>query len=194
MPVRFAARHSWARALHVAFPMRKAVPFLLLFVAALAEAQVTDLAVSVALSPAAPMAGERVQVTLRVRNEGPVAPSFAEAVFSSTVSFIVFPAGGNCFQSLRVGDIRCSATGLAPGAELLELPRVLGLHARLRLPGAGFPLRGLGVPLVDLRFQLLHVLVAVHGGLLVGRNYAPIMSRAASCARSPCCAPGSPRA
>lgn len=102
--------------------MRKVLPLLLTLVATFAYGQATDLAVtSLTLTPSSPMAGERVQVQLRVRNNGPVAPPFAEAVISTNAGLLILPSSASgqfgCAQTLRFGDIRCSVSGLGVGAE-----------------------------------------------------------------------------
>jgi len=60
---------------------------------------------------------------------------------------------------------------VAAAAHLLELLRIFLAQASLRLPHLRLPARGLRVPLVDLGFELLHVLVAVRHDSSPSKNF-----------------------
>ncbi|HJQ41142.1 MAG TPA: hypothetical protein VKB93_28730 [Thermoanaerobaculia bacterium] len=91
--------------------------------------QAADVAVTATLMPAEPAAGERVQVEIRARNNGPTFANVAQVSFGSVLEPMVVlsasaTAGYVCTQTPRIGGAACSGS-LGPGAEVVMTATVV---------------------------------------------------------------------
>ncbi len=91
--------------------------------------QAADVAVTATLTPAAPAAGERVQVEIHARNNGPTFANTAQVSFVTVLEpMVVLSAAATgahvCTQTPRIGGVSCSGS-LAPGAEVVVMATVV---------------------------------------------------------------------
>lgn len=105
--------------------------------------QAADVAVTATLMPAAPAAGERVQVEIRARNNGPSFANVAQVTFATVLEpMVVLSATATgahvCTDTPRIGGVSCFGS-LAAGAEVVVTATVVAPNRTDRLwqPVAG---------------------------------------------------------